>query len=136
MKSTKNGTRLLPLMVAMFLSAAALTMCSQKVEVLPPRPNQLTTLDGQAYDVLFIAHAAIEKAKSEFTAGLLPKGASVEINDTVKSYNLARATWLTYRAVILSQSASSDTAQTQAVELNNDLAQLQAAIKVLQGGGQ
>ena len=70
-------------------------------------PGALNQTDSAAYDALLIAETTIDQARLDFQAGQLQeeaKTAALEAFDVlVRSYNVARESWLTYRGAISSQ---------------------------------
>lgn len=97
--------------------------CQKKVT---PHPNQLNAFDGQAYDSLVSAQAALEEAKGQYASGKLPPAAKVIINDAGALYESARTGWLYWRDISMGIK-SGDVNEAQA-RLQDDLAQLSTAI--------
>ena len=97
--------------------------CQKKVT---PHPNQLNAFDGQAYDSLVSAQAAIDEAKGQYASGKLPPSSKAIINDAGAVYESARTGWLYWRDVSMGIK-SGDVNEAQA-RLQDDLAQLSAAI--------
>ena len=63
-------------------------------------PGALSQTDSAAYDVLLVAKAAIDQARTDYEAGKLPAGTRDGLNTLIRSYNVAREAWLTYRDAI------------------------------------
>jgi len=67
-------------------------------------PGALNSTDSAAYDALLIAETTIDQARLDVDAGQLPgpaKDAAKEALDAlVRSYNVARGSWLTYRGAL------------------------------------
>jgi hypothetical protein len=84
----------------------------------------LNTIDSAAYDTLLSAQAAIDQARLDFKSGRLPAQTKPALEALVSSYNVARASWLTYRDAI-STDASADEYLTR---LNQNLVELTAAM--------
>src|SRR5215467_9861036 len=66
----------------------------------------LDTIDSAAYDALFIAQTAIDRARLDYMSGRLPATAKPALDALVASYNIARTSWLTYRAAISTSAPS------------------------------
>ncbi len=112
-------TRLITLFPLVFLWAA----CTHYVV----HPGSLNKADSAAYDTLLVAESAIDQARIEFKAGKLPFPAKNALDNLIKSYNVARESWLTYRGVI-------GTTQPQQVyldQLNKNMYALSLAITAL-----
>jgi len=63
-------------------------------------PGAVSRLDSSTYDVLYISQAVIEQARAESTAGTLPDALKPPLNTLINAYNVARASWLTYRSAV------------------------------------
>src|SRR5439155_8794355 len=63
-------------------------------------PGALHTIDSASYDTLLIAEAIINQARLDFQSGRLPTTTKPALDTLVESYNVARASWLTYRDAI------------------------------------
>ena len=63
-------------------------------------PGAINAADSAAYDALLIAQATIDQARSDFQAGQLPEGAKPALDALIRSYNIARDSWLTYRGAV------------------------------------
>ena len=81
------------LLLALLLLASA---CAARYMV---HPGALNKTDSAAYDMLLIAEAAIDQARTRFR-GQLPGETKDAFNALVHAYNLARESWLTYRGAI------------------------------------
>jgi hypothetical protein len=94
-------------------------------------PGALNPVDSAAYDTLLIAEATIDQARLDFKSGQLPAGAEPAalkaLDALVRSYNIARDSWLTYRGAI-STNAPADVYLSQ---LNQHLTDLATAIRGL-----
>jgi hypothetical protein len=91
-----------------------------------PHPNQLNVFDGQAYDSLVSAQAALDEAKGQYASGKLPPSSKTVINDAGAAYESARTGWVYWRDVSMGiKSGDVNEAQTK---LQDDLAQLAVAI--------
>jgi hypothetical protein len=98
-----------------------------------PHPNQLSDLDGQVYDRLTEAQAALDAAKAQYAAGKLPQTSTVKsiINGAGAAYETTRTSWVVYRD-ILQGTASGDAAAAQ-LRLQQNMTEMAAAIvKVVQ----
>ena len=105
----------------LLLSALALPLqaCAAHYAV---HPGALNTVDSAAYDTLLVAKAAIDAARADHQS-------SPELNTLVASYNVARESWLSYRAA-LSTNVPSDLYFQQ---LTTNLTDLLTSIQALRG---
>jgi hypothetical protein len=94
---------------------------------IPVHPGALDTIDSVAYDTLLSAQAAIDQARLDFKSGRLPAQTKPGLDALVSSYNVARASWLTYRDAI-STNASAD---EYLARLNQNLIDLTTAMRGL-----
>jgi hypothetical protein len=95
-------------------------------------PGSLNKTDSVAYDSLLVAEAVIDQARSENEAGGgLAKRAKDALNALIDAYNVARASWLTYRDA-LSRGTAVDIYVSR---LANDLADLAKAVRSYRGVG-
>jgi hypothetical protein len=118
-------TLVLLLAIPLFLVTPA---CAMHYSV---HPGALNPVDSAAYDTLLMAESTIDQARQDFQSGELPAGAkpALEAFDAlVRSYNIARDSWLTYRGAI-STNAPADTYLSQ---LNQNLTDLVGAIRSLE----
>ena len=90
-------------------------------------PGALNTPDSAAYDTLLIAETTIDQAKAAYRAGDLPPESRDALNALVRSYNVARDAWLTYRGAV----ATNTPADPYFQELNKNLADLMDSIRQL-----
>ena len=89
------------------------------------RPGSLNQADSIAYDTLQFAETAIDQARIDFQANQLPASTKPALDALIKSYDVARESWLTYRGAV-STNVPSDAYFTQ---LNQNLSDLAAAIQ-------
>ena len=94
----ENKTKVGGLVSLLFLSTLVLQVGCHR-ETAAPRPGSLDAFDSQTYDVLLVSQGVLDQAKIEYTQGVLPTGAKEVINRAGDAYNVARDTWLEYRAV-------------------------------------
>src|SRR5207249_11267039 len=106
------------------LLAAATSACAARYIV---HPGALNKTDSAAYDILLVAEAAIDQARRDYNFGQLPAGAKPALDALVRSYNLARDSWLTYRAAI----ANNGPEGVYFTELNQSLTDLATRIREL-----
>jgi predicted lipoprotein len=100
-----------------------------------PHPNQLNTFDGQAYDRLTEAQAALNEAKSQYAQGKLPVTAKEVINASGAVYNTTYASWLNYRDIVQGKTAGDpEAARLKMLADMNQLAQAIVQLKNLIGG--
>jgi hypothetical protein len=72
-----------------------ITACSAHYRI---HPGALNAADSAAYDALLVAETTIGQARLQLQAGQLPAAAKPALDVLVRSYNVAREAWLTYRA--------------------------------------
>ena len=65
-------------------------------------PGALNQTDSAAYDALLIAESTIDQARLDLQAGQLPPECKDALEELIRVYNVARASWLSYRAAIAS----------------------------------
>src|SRR5499427_1524188 len=63
-------------------------------------PGALNQTDSAAYDALLIAETTIDQTRQDYQAGKLPPEVKTVLDALIRSYNLARASWLTYRGAL------------------------------------
>src|SRR5690349_19179495 len=63
-------------------------------------PGSLNPTDSAAYDALLIAETAIDQARTALQGGSLPETIRPALNTLIRSYNVARESWLTYRGAL------------------------------------
>lgn len=103
---------LLPLLLLASLTTSQLA-CQKNL--VTAHPNQLSTLDGQAYDLLYTAQAALQEAQKQFQAGNIPQSAKPVYTVAAAAYNDCEAAWKTYRAVLAGTQSGDLTQYTQAL---------------------
>ena len=99
----------------------------------PPHPNQVSLLDGQAYDVLVTANTTIDQSKAALAAGTIPAQSKEVINAAVASYNVLRGAWLTYRHTVELAAPGTPPSVEQTAVLKSAMTDLTTAISNLQG---
>jgi predicted lipoprotein len=117
------------------LLAVTFTVGCQK-NLVTAHPNQINTFDGQTYDTLVTAQAALDEAKSQFAQGKLPAGSKIVINAGGAAYEAARSSWATWRDISLGVKAGDVNAAQ--LQLNSDMLAMATAIAkvvALTGGG-
>ena len=82
------------IVLALLVSASA---CSAHYQI---HPNALNATDSAAYDALLIAQTTIDQARLDYQAGQLPPEAKKALDVLIRSYNVAREAWLTYRNAV------------------------------------
>jgi hypothetical protein len=100
------------------------TACTAHYTVHPGALNQN---DSGTYDVLLIAEATINQARMDYEAGQLPADTKAALDALIKSYNVARESWLTYRGAI----AANVPADAYFNQLTTNLTDLTDAIRAL-----
>ena len=103
--------------------------CAMHYTVHPLHPGALNQADSAAYDTLLIAESIIDQARLDFKSGQLPAGAKPALDALVKSYNVARASWFTYRSAV----STNDPTDVYLTQLNQNLTNLTSAIRSLEG---
>jgi len=88
-------------------------------------PGALNKTDSAAYDAVLIAETTIDQARLDDKAGRLPADAKDALDALIRSYNVARASWLTYRGALATNVAS----QIYFDQLTNNLSDLTNAIR-------
>jgi hypothetical protein len=101
------------------------TACAAHYSV---HPGAINTVDSAAYDTLLVAKSAIDQGRTEYQSGRLPSEARNAFNTLVETYNLARASWLTYRGAVTTNVPSDQYLQ----QLNKSLTDLTHALQTLQ----
>ena len=95
-------------------------------------PGALNPADSAAYDALLIAETTIDQARLDFQSGQLPEEAEAAalkaFDALVRSYNVARESWLTYRGAISSNTPS----EIYLDQLSKNLSDLTTAIKAFE----
>jgi hypothetical protein len=69
-------------------------------------PGALNKADSAAYDALLIAETTIDQARLDFKAGRLPAESKDALDALIRSYNVARVSWLTYREAVAADTSS------------------------------
>lgn len=92
-------------------------------------PGALSTGDSAAYDTLLIASTTIDQAKTAFAAGQLPADSKDVLNSLIRSYTVARDSYLTYRGALATNVPSDPYFQ----QLTKNLTDLTTAIQALKG---
>jgi hypothetical protein len=101
MKLSPN-TKFTILLFATLMTAAMYGGCAAKNGAATAvHPNQINAFDGQTYDILVSAQAALDEAKLQYKAGKLPTSSKSLINAAGASYETARTSWQTWRDVSL-----------------------------------
>lgn len=88
-------------------------------------PGALNAADSAAYDTLLTAQGAINQARADNQANPLPPDLKAALNQLVQAYNLARASWLTYRGAL----SANQPADAYYAQLNQNLTDLANAIR-------
>jgi len=86
-------------------------------------PGALNPSDSAAYDLLLIAQGVIDQARTD----QLSAGGQDDLDTLIKTYNVARASWLTYRDAVSTNAPSDQYAQ----QLTTNLTDLTNAIKAI-----
>ena len=108
------------------LSAALLILLLTSCAAVQLHPGSVNKIDSSAYDVLLISQAVIDQSRAEVAAGKLPDSLKPGLMKLIDAYNIARASWLTYRnAVKAGQSAD-------AGGMNRTISILSAALNAFQ----
>jgi len=105
-------------------------------------PGALNPADSAAYDALLIAETAIDQARLDYKSGQLPAKAKPALDALIESYNIARDSWLTYRAAVNTNAPAGEAqARERAAfievylnQLNSNLTDLAGAIRAVRKG--
>ena len=90
----------LGLLIPLSFSASA---CAARYTI---HPGALNRTDSAAYDALLIAETTIDQARLDFKAGRLPLESKDALDALIRSYNVARASWLAYRDALATNASS------------------------------
>jgi hypothetical protein len=112
------------LLLLLLIVAGTTTACAGQYTV---HPGAVNTADSIGYDALLIAKNTIDQARTDYQAGRLPDSSKEAFNGLVRSYNVARESWLTYRGAV----ATNMPADQYLQQLNQNLADLTIAIQNL-----
>jgi len=91
-------------------------------------PGALNQTDSAAYDALLIAETVIDQARTDYKSGQLPGSTKEALDTLIKSYNVARESWLTYRGAV----ATNVPAGVYFTQLTKSLSDLTTAIRNLE----
>src|SRR5581483_5306799 len=97
------GLKILGLVVVIPVLMVSATSCSAHYAI---HPGALNATDSSAYDALLIAEITIDQARLDLQAGQLPDEAKTALAALIRSYNVARASWLTYRGAVTTDAPS------------------------------
>ena len=92
-------------------------------------PGALNKTDSAAYDTLLIAETTIDQARLVYTSGRLPAESKDALDTLIRSYNVARTSWLTYRGALATNVPSA----TYFDQLTKDISELTNAIEAFHG---
>lgn len=117
-------------LIATACVAAMMASCTANVStILPPHPDQVSALDGQAYDALLAANAAITSAEQQVQKGNLPAAKWTPlINDAIRAYDLADSAWVNYRNAVKAGASG------QPDQLKSDIQNMNGAVGALTKG--
>jgi hypothetical protein len=90
-------------------------------------PGALNKTDSVAYDALLVAESAIDQARLNIQAGQLNADAKSALDVLIRSYNVARASWLAYHGALAANAPSPEYFD----QLTKNLADLSAAMRAL-----
>jgi hypothetical protein len=122
LRSGITSLKIVGLAVVLPLLIVSASACTAHYTV---HPGALNATDSAAYDALLIAEATIDQARLDLQAGQLPVEAKPALDALVRSYNIARSAWLTYRGAI----AANVPSQVYFDQLTNNLSDLTDAIR-------
>ena len=112
-----------PMLILLVLLALSASACAATHYTI--HPGSLNQADSVTYDALLIAETAIDGARAGYQAGSLPGSTKPAFDALVKSYNIARESWLTYRGAI----ATNVPSDAYFNQLNQNLSDLTTAIR-------
>jgi hypothetical protein len=121
--TTVFGNKLSGLKTILFLLAIPIVLTVSACAVhYTIHPGALNVTDSAAYDALLVAQAAIDEAKTR------NQGKPDDtLNTVIRSYDVARESWFTYRGALATNVPSDAYSQ----QLNQNLADLFTAIRQL-----
>ena len=99
--------------------ALSLSACAARYAI---HPGALNKTDSVAYDALLIAESVIDQARQ---LPLDDKDVKSALNTLINAYDIARASWLTYRGAI----ATNVPPEVYLEQLNQNLSDLSNAIR-------
>ena len=114
---------LVPVLMIPFLLLST-TACAAHYTI---HPGALSKADSAAYDTLLIAETAIDQARTAYGARQLPEETKGALNTLIRSYNVARESWLTYRGA----AATGVPSDVYFNRLNKNLSDLMNTIRLL-----
>jgi len=120
-----GASSLIVLALALLLPASA---CTPRYLI---HPGALNSGDSAAYDVLLVAQATIDQARTALQTGQLPGSAKAPLNALIASYNVAHESWLAYRGAI----ATNVPSDVYFNQLTVNLTDLTNAIRAFKGEG-
>ncbi len=85
------------ILVILLPLVCSMTACAARYAI---HPGALNVPDSAAYDTLLIAEAAIDQARAENQTRPLPSEEKDALNTLIRSYNVTRDSWLTYRGAV------------------------------------
>jgi hypothetical protein len=103
----------------------SMTACAAHYAI---HPGAINTADSAAYDTLLIAETVIDQARTDYQNQQLPADTKDALNKLIQSYTVARASWLTYRGAI----ATNTPPDTYFQQLTKNLSDLTTAIRELE----
>ena len=114
------GLKIFTLLLVALLAAAS--ACAARYTI---HPGALNKTDSGAYDILLVAETAIDQARLDYKSGQLPASAKPAFDALIKSYNIARDSWLAYRTAITTNTP----AAVYFSQLNQNLTDLAVRIR-------
>jgi hypothetical protein len=127
--TTVLGNRLPGLKTAVPLLLVPLVFSTTACAAYTIHPGALNVTDSAAYDTLLVAQAVIEQARVENQTRTLPPAEKDALNTLIRSYNIAREAWLTYRGAIANKVPSDQYFQ----QLSKNLTELADAVQAFKG---
>lgn len=101
-------------------------------------PNQINSFDGQTYDALTSAQAALDEAKAQYAQGKFAAvpNAKLIINSAGQAYETSRLAWQTWRDITLGVKPGNPTVAQEQLQMDmNQLAvQIANVVKLTTGG--
>jgi hypothetical protein len=121
--TTAFGSRIPALKVITVVLLAPLLLATPACGRYAVHPGALNPSDSAAYDLLLIAQDVIDQARTDQLSANEKDG----LDTLIKTYNVARASWLTYRDAVSTNAPSDQYAQ----QLTQNLTDLTNAIKAI-----
>lgn len=108
----------------LILAIAIASIGSEGCKKYVQHPGSVNTFDSQTYDVLLAAEGAIKQGKADYSSGALPDAGKPYLDDLIRVYDVANASYRTYHDAATKGQDSA----ALATKLQQDIASLESAI--------